>query len=1107
VAVLIVLLPAWPGAGEPMESSTGARAGPESIWGPDVRMTQNASEDEFPSLEVDWQNSAHLFWERGGMDRMYLQPAENGSFLTTERSIIKAPPTSQHSGQRTPNMGIDPDFGISVVWTDKGLFGPMYQPFWVNGTPKTAPMDVAPMADDPHTVSIAMGRNGRAYFVYEDVRDGLIEMAYISENEGSYWLHTGYTAGLYASGSTIGVGCNGNVHVFYKNATQTGLWHTMFSSDGQMMINDKSISTSVAGFGPDSALPQLAFSSDGNIHLLQASRVNGAKSLYYSKLSWDGTNLTDDIRIADSADFGDLCVDEELGVHIVYGNKNDGEIYYVQLAPGKENDTFIPERLTYSPGASRDPTIVARSSHSLMVAWVDERDGNAEIHYKSGLRPGVELEMDPEYKNQLTPVHLKHDYDYPMSVRNLGRSNDTARLGLSVNFNGMEGGIGPDYNGSGWKLWLDEYSVPLGPLGEKDFTVHIETPDSGYDCAYIEVRVTADSSFDLTLQSVVRFRPMLSLTHNIELEGPDGVHEILPYCSTAFNITISSWDYKEAVDLCCTSPPGWSAVLNNTLVMVEPWGTVNVTLTVTPFAETPGNSTGVLDVTAVSVSDLSVKDRVKVRTRVLLVTNISITPDWTERWVLPGETAEFALSFEKTGNDVDATELSLGFTASAAGWNVLLGANGLSLKLNQPNEVVLRVAAPAQALQNDRLEVLVYAQGAGQELLAFCTVTIHVRLARELEVYIADETLRARPGERTGATVSVVNRGNGAESLYASPPVKPAGWQVRFERSDGSVVAPEAPFTVGAGETAVLTLVVIPSYDSTTGRYFVTGILSDGYGKPYELRAMVEVLQVFDAAVEAVEPEAVVRPGEQARFVIAASNRGNGPEVLQFTASGLPAGWGAPAFEAEGGGTPGRILLAPFCIGKMTVRVDVPAGYAENSVEFLVRAESPHNFLGSVRLYIRITHVNLELSNLTATTQNPSPGQVVRIQLLVSNTGDLNIENVAISVQDGDRVLLSRNLGRLDSKSSWVYVYEWTAVEGTHTLMFVANAPNGTAEDDVLDNTAEVTIRVDTDKAGGMPAWQGVVVAAAVATVLTIVGLLALRRRKRKTGGRRPGSD
>jgi len=1108
LTMLLVLGGPAPGAPADGEEDAGGRAGPESLWGPDERLTWNSSADEFPSLQVDWYGQAHLFWERGGLERMYLGLGENGSALAAERLIVKAPPTYLHSGQRTQNMGMDDFRGVHAVWTNSSFFGPTYQKFTTGGVALSAPIDVAPLASMPHTATISVGRNERAFIAYENADEDRMEMAVVFNSSGEYRLTTGSVAGKYGNGTAQGVDWYGNVHQFFKNATATGLWHSVFDSNGQLRLSARKVDTPVAGTGPDSAVPRLAFDSNGSIHMLQSSRVSGVKSLYYTRLAWDGTRQTDDILITStSSGFGDLCVDEDLGVHIVYGGSNDGEIYYVKIVPGKVNGTLRPARLTNSAGASRDPVIVAPGGRALLAAWVDERDGQPEIYVKAGLRPGVDLSMSTDYTNQRTFLHLKRQFDFPATVRNLGRTNDTAMLNLSASFGGMEGGVGGEYDGAGWKVWLDEGTVPLGPLEEKNVTVHVRSPSSGRHGTYISVTLKAESGFENATWNQVKFSVGLSLTRGIELECPDNGREAMPDAPAVYNITVSAWDYREELNLSCSGPPGWQWLLNTSWVLLEPWESANLTLWVAPPPDASANSTGVVYVTAVSSGDPAVNDTVRVETRVGTVLEVSIAADRAAREVRPGEFARFTLTVEKRGNLDGETVVSLLIDPVNSGWTVSLERSLLRLRLLDPEEVGLLVAAPISAGAGDRLELDVLVVDADRRILSGCNVTVTAAWLRSLEIEAAEETVEVAPGGFAWLVVHAVNRGNGPETLLPGVPVLPAGWSAEYCLPNWSAVSPGLPAVVPPGSGLTLTLNVSAPDDAVAGFYTAAAPLVDGAGGEHPVNVRIEVLQVFSLSVVSETAESTVLPGGEARFGLAVRNRGNGPDRVSLDLGWLPRGWSDPQFVHEDGLSSKSLALAPFSLARVWVVVAVPPSYQGRSAALLLNASSPHGFFESLRLDLRVNHVNLGVTVASFSPERPRPGETVRIRYIVANTGDVNLERVEISVTEGGRRLLGRVLGRLDSGLSWVFYYEWTAVEGTHVLKFVVSHGNGTAEQDTEDNSTEVTLSVGVGKADGPAQGPAVAVAAAVALAAAAALAFLLKRRRRPGGAGRMKSS
>jgi len=454
------------------------------------------------------------------------------------------------------------------------------------------------------------------------------------------------------------------------------------------------------------------------------------------------------------------------------------------------------------------------------------------------------------------------------------------------------------------------------------------------------------------------------------------------------------------------------------------------------------------------------------------------------------------LTVKKTGNVAMETEVLLNVMPSLDGWNVNLNVSSVRLRRTEEVLVSLGVRAPRAALLHERQSVRVEARDSAGDLLAACTVNTTVLAVHGILIRAGSYALSTIPGQRVSTPVSILNEGNGPEILISGESILPYGWNTRLEYANESVALPGKPLTLGAGSNITLTLVIFTSAGTLAGSYYVAVPLLDGEGKELLVTVQVEVLQVFELALEAEGAEQTVAPGGQAIFGLVARNRGNGPDRMDFSLSGLPEGWEAPVVRFENAGTITSLSLGPFGYGRIQVVVTVPARYTGDAVDLLVNASSPHGFSGSVRLDMWILHVNLAISNVTFSPESPRPGQVVRLKLLVSNTGGVDLENVVIGFRDGDGEPRLRDLGRLASGMSWEYEHEWVAREGKHTLSFMVDPGNDTAEDDERDNAVEVTVRVEAEKAAGMPQWQGAVAAVAVLVVLVLVAWTVLGRRR-----------
>jgi uncharacterized membrane protein len=1030
---------------------------------------------------------------------MRLELTDNGSALGPEALVLAAGAPALHSGQRTENIALDSEQVIHAVWTAQGMYGPVHQAFNSSGWPIGAPSNLSPMAQRPHAPSLAAGTNGRPYVSYENELEDRVEMAYLTPNGSGYDLHTGYLAGKWANGSTIAVDGGGRPHILYKNATNGGLYHTRFSAQGSLEIDSSFIFGFGGGFGPGSALPRIAFGPDGAMHLLLASRVNGTRSLYYCKLDNAGNRLADPVEVSDSAgDPGDICVGPDNAVHIVWGQDDDRQVHHVSIGSGSENGTLSPVAVSATSGRAGDPACAVSAEGAVGVAWADTRDGDAEIYFRAGLVPGIAVRGEGPYLNTM---HLQELLDYPVTVRNTGLTVVEVRLNLTFAFNATEVGIGPEYNGTGWKLWLDPAPLVLAPREERRFPVHVRSPLSGSTGFWIVVTLTADGGFNGTAPKKVSFRPYLQLERRIEIESLPDFRETAPGMPAQFVLTVRTWDLHDEVRLLVSQPACWTASLDDTTLKLGPWDSAVTNLTVVPPADAFANETGTTTITAVSAIQPDVKNHTSVRVRIPELLNVSISPERAEETVLPGKTAEFSLEVVKSGNVPGATEVRLEAGDVPGGWNATLGTTVLQMYPGQSSIVALRLRAPDSALAGDRAAVEVRARDAFGRLLDSCAVRATVDAFHKLIIWTGNFTVQALPGGTASAAVFVRNDGNAPEALTPGERILPEGWNLWLRMPDGSAITGGRPAVLPPRSLAELRLEVAVPADSLADTYFVTATLGTANGTELRTTVYVEVLRVVSVSAAVDRTSASVRPGGTARFTFTAMNSGNLEETLEFNLSGLPTGWRSPAFRTEAGTLTNVLDVPAFGSARMLLDIAVPEDAVLEGANLLAGVRSMTNFTASFVLELDILGQNIALAGLAFEPRKPVPGDKVHFRLQVSNTGDVEIGHVVMAVLDGENVLEWRDLGLLEPGMGWVFEFDWMASAGKHTLRFRAD-PNGTvAERNETDNLQQVTITVEAEKKGGPEPGQAAAAAAGAVAVVAALVLLLRRRRRAGAGG------
>ncbi|MEM2976531.1 MAG: CARDB domain-containing protein [Thermoplasmata archaeon] len=1079
--------PEGPAGGRPMATADGL------YWKDDFRLTNNPADDGYPTLVTDSFGFSHVMWYRSG-GHYYKKIDRYGNELFTEKLVVQAPMPTQHCGQPTERIGIDGQECFHVVWTTNSLYGPMYQKFASNGNPLCSPINLAPMASMPHVVGLAVGKNNRAYLGYENEGSERIEMAYVDAN---FNLHTGYLSTTSGEGVTIGVDKKDKPHIFSKSWSSTGLFHTRFSAEAVLEVSPHRVESPVAGSGWNSPLPKLAFGWDGAIHMVQASSTAAVKTLYYTKLDNDGNKLTNDIVLSTTSfDYGDVCVDSKLNVYVIWGDSSDQELYYVQIKPNRENDTLTPVKLTQSPGDDRDPEIAVDPEDSLHVAWVSNRDGNREIYYKFAFSYGVELTMKPEEMAKIMYVHPNETKSANITVRNMGGQNDTMFLGISAQFYDKVGGIGKDYKGDGWKVYLDERykEMEMEAQEVRNIQVFVRGPARGVANEYIMVTVNATSMMNPMKNDTVSFRVYLVVDHRILMKCPNPTQTTAAGVPTHYMIQVANiGDVEERVNLTTAGPPMWEYELDYTEVRLRPSENTMVTLTVTPPPDAVSDEVGIVTVTGRSVAEPSVKDTIATHTIVTPFMYIVITPDKSEDFVDPGNSTTYTLSVSNYGNVAGTVIIILEIVSGAGDWIASLDTNAVGVAGGETKQVVLTIVAPPDAVAGSRLVVRVNGFNPEKTVSADCVTTTIVKQVHNIRVASAPEMVAIYPGEKTTYQVTISNLGNGAEEVRLGASELPVGWSLTYERSDGTLISAVEGLYLEPGSGLTFNAILTTAVGSLAGVYELRGRILDKDGNTYPIIFGLTINQVFDIDITTTLSKQTGVPGKKVIYTIIGKNKGNGFDTLTFETTGLPRDWPQPEFRDVNYEKNNRMPLNATMMEKITLELLIPPGTNGSTVEFFVTAYSEGGVSDSLKLVVDIRMANLVISNIVYFPRSPKANKVVTVEVTVLNVGEVNVENVVVRFYEDKTILGNERLDRVAGGQNYTVTFTWLARAGPHNLRFVVDPDDLVVESNEADNIAKEKLTVGGAGWMEMPGFEAVL---GLLALCVVASLALLRRRK-----------
>ena len=1030
-----------------LASEEGQGRDPEAAGGyvlsEEIRLTNDTADDGFPALAVDSYGNSQVLWNRSGT-QMRVKIDRQGLQLFNETEVVTAPLPVQHTGQVNERAGVDGQDDFHVLWATRGLYGPWYQIFNPYGDALTQPMNLSPMANCPHAFSMAVGTNDRAYFAYENEVSERIEMAFI---DSSLNLHTGYLSTTRGEGVTIGLDRRDCPYVFHRDAISGALSFTKFSPDGQLMASPTRVSATTPG--PGMPMPALAFGADGAVHLLEPSSTGGPRALYYTKLGSDGVRLAGDIPItSDAGDGGDLCVDSQGNVFIVWGSSSDQELYYVRIRPGQENDSVSPVRLTRAFGADQNPQVAVDSADMVHLVWQSDRDGNGEIYYRSAYLFGVGAGMTDDERIKLLLVRPNETRTANLTIDNTGNFNGTFRLCVKSDFQGHDG----------WKVDVNETRLKIEGRGFRNVTVRVTGPPAGLDGDYIDAGIIASPDCDPGDNRTIAVRSSLTAHYDFTLNCSDPNRTIEAGGNALYTLQVeNTGDLDNEIELAPDGTAGWEWALSQGTVRLGPGQSRNVTLAIRAPEDASGGDRGIFFITGQSVPDSGACARISVRAEVLLRGHLEISADQQEIYVAKEEIAVYTITVRSHGNLGRLLVVDLEAEYGLTDWQVVLDPAQLAVPSGEGAFARLLVIPTVSAGPGSSLAVKVVCSDAERRWSANCTTVTRFRAPHGMEVEFSPSSAAVDPGGFSAFRVNLTNLGKDADGVIPGIFSAPAGLVISYRSLDGKVLEDCQAVPVKRNGIAAFDIIIAATPGAPAGNNTITGYVVDGGGNRYPVEMRVRVNQVHDVALLSSYPEQTGAAGRTVVFPVRVLNHGNGPDVLRFNATGLPEGWPPPRFCDAGGRALDRIGLDVSEMRRLTVQVQVPAAVPQDTIEFCMIATLGNGANATVRFLMALDKPDLVVSGIELFGQL-RPHRPVMVKVSVENRGDAGAENVTLAYYLNRTLRSTRSFGTLavgETRAVWM---EWMPEAGDNILEFVAD-PGGNVSERNENNNAAMLIQ------------------------------------------------
>ncbi|MEW5759877.1 MAG: CARDB domain-containing protein [Candidatus Thermoplasmatota archaeon] len=1106
--------------GRPLQTPDGL------YWADDKRVSDSVSPDEYPQISVNPAGDSLLIWIRSGNQYMFKKIDRMGNPKTPEKFVATASPPRQHNGQISYKvMDIDSKENVHVLLHAGYGSSINVQRYTTDGVAVfPAPIDVASSVRYPHQPALAVTPEDKTIVAYEYYpggrtrepvgisilsADGKVEKQGIPISEYEWYIE----------GLSICTDREGNIHAMMNvwYGAQGGVWHSKLDKYGNRppMWAPTYLYTTPSYSMP--IMPVLAVSPDLAVHIAWPSSPSGGY-LNYIKLDKDGnivnkgmqpTKITESPTMVGKSP--GIATDSKNRVYLTWADNRDSglqEIYYARIEPGEENETPESNRLTFHTGIggyASDPNIAIDPEDNVHVVWTDTRDGNKEIYYKFAFNFAIDIGMTPQEILSLMFIRPLEVKTANVTVRNIGGMNDTMYINVSIE----------NMTHVGWTAWLEakdennrdidlsNVGIDIAPGKRKTVKLCVKGPPEGMDGDYILVHVIGTSKGNPLKNDTITLKVQLQIQHLIVLKCAENMKSTPPNVPVTYIINIQNLgDVKEDILLYFVSQPFWDAQLETEKVTLDRRKSTNVNLTVKPPSFAKADELGVVTVTGKCVAMPTVKSSVTTKTIVGANFFFTLTIEDSEKWVYPGETAEYIIFIENYGNVAGIVIIILEIVTGTGDWSAELDATTIGIKGGERSEVRLTVTPPDDAMAGERLVVKVVGYNEDRTLSDDASATTCVKKTHKLKNETVAHNPKVYPGETAKYTVTLSNYGNADEIVQLTIGALELGWSMEYI-FEGKAV--EALHIRTKQSVSFGVLITVPSYALAGTYYSVVAVIDTG-GSLYPIALETFVEQIFNIDITTTQTKLLGTPGKLAYFTIIGRNFGNGVDTIVLTVNDLPPDWKYELRDVNFEITD-RITLSPAGeTGRVTLIVSIPKQMPEfgtnATYEFYVEGyskgakdknlELKGGAKDGAKLAIEIILPDLYISKVEYDKKVSEPNKVVTIHVSVSNDGTVSVEDVVVSFYEGDKIVDRVVFDKIAPQSTQTATFTWMSKEGNTKLGFVVDADNAITETSDDNNKMTRTERITGKGKGIIPGFEGFAIM--IAFVLFVLLTRKLRR-------------
>lgn len=1007
------------------------------VWSDDIRVTYNSSEDAYPDIAIDNMGRMHITWYRDEQVQYYTRFYREKQVFPTKEIIAGAGVPRQHCSQPMNRLGVDDGGNVHMIYNTKSYYGTMYIRYDYNMTPLTAPINLAPTAYGPHAAALRVGHKGSAYAAFENEGTERIEIAIIEKN---FNIISGLMAGSSGEGVSHTIDFDDNVHVFNRGWAQYELIHTKFSPTGATLISGNVLSDNpVHGNGWEMPMPEAECDSDGNVHiLLQSGRYGSPPAkLYYFALDKNGTRLTSNILVWDSvSDYGDIAIDGEGNVHLVWTDYDTGRVMYSVIKRGS-SELSKPVEIVNSMQANDVHIGICTKENIIYIAWVDSRDGNPEIYYKYA-SPAAEM-MYLE-KSEIF-LHPGEKNNIKISIYNIFDRDISANLAVNI-------------TNDAWNASIDVENVDLKSGERKDIELTITAPiygENGSKCL-IYVYINAPWMEEPLIKNITAH---LIVERKINIHLPNYIISP-PGEKCNFSIRLENiGDMEENVLLLAEVIPLWRIYFEHENISIQPGETKSINATL---------DGGVMEGTTCARFLAKSGEKTLGEKTIMIASifaDIPIFDEGKDVYLYSGEWKIVELNLRNAGFKSQNYSIDYVVESVRGRWNVNLLEKNLSLGANESKRVRVKVSSDIAALMGDFVKIKISAHGNNYSAETF--ILCSVMEQRNLSVDIEKEIHRISPGGMEYYRLTVKNMGNVIENISLGMSKVPIGWFLRYMHG-GVLLRENEIVRIYPGETDIFLIGVYSSIKSSSGIHEVIGrILTDE--KIYTFSFDVEIMQTGDIDVSVAQTSIRASPGSSIKILVSVKNYGNMVDDVRMEVYGIPEGWMWNIDE--------RISVEPGKYRNIVLEIDIPSTVDSFRIEGSVKGTSSTGITDEAKFVILVPMSNLRIDDVKFIPSDPRAREDVVTEITVTNDGMGTSSETSIYLFVDNELIGKKSIKELKSGEKTKVSFVWnTEAGGTKTIKIYIDPLDTVDEDNERDNSMTVYITPTEEILPGVPGFE-----------------------------------